>query len=85
MVGEVAKGTKDQHMFSEFRWHEVGCRGSLRRSVSHVRGEACAGPGKETERCICIMAPSGLRLTAISSSDSFEMPVSKQQKGRTRG
>ena len=32
----------------------------------HVRGEACAGPGRERERCICIMAPS-VEGCAISS------------------
>ena len=32
-----------------------------------VRGEACAGPGRERDLCICIMTPSGYRLIAISS------------------
>lgn len=45
----------------------------------NVRGEACAGPGKERERCICIIAPFGVRPAAISSFDSFEIPVGEQQ------
>jgi hypothetical protein len=51
-------------------------------SKENVRGEACAGPGKERERCICIIAPSNGGLATISSLDSFEMPVSKQRARR---
>lgn len=47
----------------------------------NIRGEACAGPGKERERCICIMAPSGAGLAAISSLRSLEMPVNNGEKG----
>jgi len=44
----------------------------------NIRGDACAGPGKESDRCICIcimMTPSGYQLAANSSFSSFEMAV----------
>lgn len=35
--------------------------------VGETGGEACAGPGRERERCIWIIAPSSRRLAEISS------------------
>ena len=37
-------------------------------ATKDIRGEACAGPGRERERCICIMAPSAAE-EAISSRE----------------
>jgi hypothetical protein len=46
-----------------------------------VRGEAWAGPGRERDRCICIIAPSGGYLTVLSSfpASRCQYTCSKQQ------
>jgi hypothetical protein len=54
--------------------------------VYNIRGEALAGPGKETERCICIIAPfglGGLRSRALVAS-RCQPANSKQQVGRVK-
>jgi len=53
-------------------------RSALSTDVLHIRGEAWEGPGRESDRCICIMAPSGLGLAAVSS-----FPASRCQYKQT--
>ena len=44
------------------------------------RGEACAGSGRDRERCICIMTPSGCRTGCNLELSSPEMPVQAANK-----
>ena len=69
MVGETAAGPRSQYTTSEVQKENAEWRGNVISShVLYVRGEAWAGPGRERDRCICIMAPSGGGLASISSS-----------------
>ena len=49
----------------------------MAKSLPHnyIRGEACACPGREKERCIWIISPSGYILATVSSFPSCETPV----------
>jgi hypothetical protein len=59
--------------------HEI-CRELIR----DVRGEACAGPGRERERCICIMAPSAAN-SAISSRERRDARAQSKEEQRQAG
>ena len=55
MVGETASEAGGQYIKCLVR--EV--RKEKFDRDQDVRGEACAGPGRERDLCICIIAPSG--------------------------
>lgn len=55
----------------------VGLRDETCVMVGETGGEACAGPGRERDLCICIMTPSGRGLVATSS-----FPASRSQSSK---